>query len=566
MKSTTKAMSPDAELEELQKKYALLEGDRKAYYETSQWTIKQNRETMVAVKKENKDLRAQLAAMHTDRVRPKTDSQQEELEKMRQYVGDLRKKYDDARIGLEKQRRQIQQLQDGLRDLDRDLSATRAHEEDTPMTRHIRMLENRLDKALIKYNEAQSIRKTYEQIVKRLKEERVGFDNQLSAIEKTLHAKEKDLEELILMSHDAQHAKDAAKSELSKVDNLLLAERQQREKELTERRAQVKAKQEMTQKLEERERLRRGMRDSEEDTEAARKALASSSRDAQDKAAEAERGRIASYEEAFRKIKEGTGVSDVVEVIQKFMTQEDTNTNLRQMTKEAQARIDALVEEKNAAKARVEEVKYSGSFGGGSRRIVDEFEAQLAEAVAKCDRNRIKFERLAKILINMKAGIEHLSDKLEGIKIDQPFIPMSDETVPDVLQQCEMKALKMMDFFADDPMARRLLGGEDVAAVISEADEAMINNVRIGLSAATMADSDDEPGNGLDGEDDERDVPDRLFMKNTSQMMTERASRKGKKSRRFSSSPPEMPSTPLSPGKAAALRGKMSQGERPQIQ
>ena len=48
------------------------------------------------------------------------------------------------------------------------------------------MLENRLDKAMIKYNEAQSIRKTYEQIVKRLKEERVGFDNQLGAIERPM--------------------------------------------------------------------------------------------------------------------------------------------------------------------------------------------------------------------------------------------------------------------------------------------------------------------------------------------------------------------------------------------
>jgi hypothetical protein len=36
--------------------------------------------------------------------------------------------------------------------------------------RTIRILENRLDKVMIKYNEAQSIRKTYEQIVKRLKE------------------------------------------------------------------------------------------------------------------------------------------------------------------------------------------------------------------------------------------------------------------------------------------------------------------------------------------------------------------------------------------------------------
>lgn len=43
-------------------------------------------------------------------------------------------------------------------------------------------MENRLDKAIIKYNEAQSIRKTYEQIVKRLKDERITFDNQVRVV------------------------------------------------------------------------------------------------------------------------------------------------------------------------------------------------------------------------------------------------------------------------------------------------------------------------------------------------------------------------------------------------
>jgi hypothetical protein len=45
--------------------------------------------------------------------------------------------------------------------------------EDNEYTRNIRFLENKLDKAMIQYNEAQSIRKTYEQIVRRLKDERV---------------------------------------------------------------------------------------------------------------------------------------------------------------------------------------------------------------------------------------------------------------------------------------------------------------------------------------------------------------------------------------------------------
>ena len=40
----------------------------------------------------------------------------------------------------------------------------------------IRILENRLDKAMLKYNEAMSIRKTYEVILKRLNEERIGYD------------------------------------------------------------------------------------------------------------------------------------------------------------------------------------------------------------------------------------------------------------------------------------------------------------------------------------------------------------------------------------------------------
>jgi hypothetical protein len=38
------------------------------------------------------------------------------------------------------------------------------------------MLENRLDKAMIKFNEAISIKKTYEIIMKRLKEERIAYD------------------------------------------------------------------------------------------------------------------------------------------------------------------------------------------------------------------------------------------------------------------------------------------------------------------------------------------------------------------------------------------------------
>jgi hypothetical protein len=42
---------------------------------------------------------------------------------------------------------------------------------------------------MIKYNEAQSIQQTYEEVVSRLKEERIGYDNQLANIENCLKGK-----------------------------------------------------------------------------------------------------------------------------------------------------------------------------------------------------------------------------------------------------------------------------------------------------------------------------------------------------------------------------------------
>ena len=80
--------------------------------------------------------------------------------------------------------------------------------------KQIRILENRLDKAMIKFNEAISIKKTYEIILKRLKEERIAYDKQLEAMEKAIRAKNADFDELLMLSHDANHARHLAESDL----------------------------------------------------------------------------------------------------------------------------------------------------------------------------------------------------------------------------------------------------------------------------------------------------------------------------------------------------------------
>lgn len=84
----------------------------------------------------------------------------------------------------------LKSLQDKLAEVAKE--QVDINSDDHPQMRTIRVMENRLDKAMIKYNEAMSIKKAYELIVKRLREERIGYDNQLTAIEGSLKGKDTD--------------------------------------------------------------------------------------------------------------------------------------------------------------------------------------------------------------------------------------------------------------------------------------------------------------------------------------------------------------------------------------
>lgn len=313
--------------------------------------------------------------------------------------------------------------------------------EDNEYTRRIRALENKLDKAMIKYNEAQSIRKTYEQIVRRLKEERVGFDNQLAAIERTLSAKQRDYEELLLLAGDANHAREFALNELDRVRAGYEEERRRRERDLRERHQVVQLRRQMLERLKQREAMRKQLAggDSSLDITATSAINAVTMKQLANEKLEA-RNKIDIFENAFRKIKEATGVSDVNEVIQKIVSQESTTENLISLTRENQGKIEAMSELRRKLKIRVEEVKYSGVGGGHRRKMIDDHEDQLSTYTARLDKSNLKYERLSKVIISIKAGVGHLQDKLEPLRdeLGGRRLDLNDDTVAEVLRECEL--------------------------------------------------------------------------------------------------------------------------------
>ena len=70
--------------------------------------------------------------------------------------------------------------------------------------------------------------------------------------------------------------------------------------------------------------------------------------------------KISSYEEALAKIKDTTGVSDILEVVARFLNQGDTRKHLGQLQIEHSQSLARLQEDKERLQAQFEEMKYSG--------------------------------------------------------------------------------------------------------------------------------------------------------------------------------------------------------------
>ena len=99
---------------------------------------------------------------------------------------------------------------------------------------------------------------------------------------------------------------------------------------------------------------------------------------------EDQEAKITSYEEALAKIKDATGVSDIQEVVNRFLNQGNTRRHLEQLQEENTRQLARLREDRERLQATFEDMKYSGEAKMSSgQRMLEEFETHLDDARRK---------------------------------------------------------------------------------------------------------------------------------------------------------------------------------------
>ncbi|XP_060774038.1 coiled-coil domain-containing protein 151 [Neoarius graeffei] len=533
------------QISELQRKIQLLEGDRSAQYESSQSLMKKNREKILQLRQENKLLHRKLAeelAGDEHIIREAFQSHSREkaayrnmsgkavVQILEQKVYDKVKKLNALKHVMNTQRHRLEELNTEYS----NMSATRPNllpdgaamnEEDftdVQAQKNLRILENRLEKAQLKCQEAEHIMKSYKKLKEHLQEESLTFQSQLDELECEIIQQKQELRDLQEMNNKAHQAKDAAKAELQRQELMMYSERRERELTLNHYKKQAEGQKAQTDRGDRRAQ-RAVLHTDELSSEVQRSGTAEGENDKT----------IFSFKEAFSRITEATGVTDTREVVERFISQRDTHTHLEQMKVQNECELQQLKEDRDELHTQYQDMKYSGETKlTHGRRVWEECESQLQREQQRRDAAKDTLDRMTLTLSTVSNAVEHLYDKLQHITLQDAPVQrecVSPQPVLDLLWEAELKLMQLQEE----------LQGCDTHTLIKEMEEQEFHasiegklpdyNTRITLPDHQRDDVYEEED---DSGDDDGDVITRKSLKHQSQLIidskTKRKTRKRK--------------------------------------
>ncbi|XP_036357591.1 coiled-coil domain-containing protein 151-like isoform X2 [Octopus sinensis] len=466
-------------IEEMKAKKCLLDGDRKAYNEISQLTIKRNKEKIKTLRKENKELRQKLHDLH---MKDEAVINKALKDKPTERASLKNKTGQEAITILD------HKVSDGMRLLN-------------ALKHQVAVKEKQLRNMQITYNEQQQA--SFLAITTDKKESTEAQDSLkwplvLENLEKEIKQSLNEQEELQSMYRDAQLSKENALKVLKKHEDMISHERKKREIQLQELKKEAEEKRMLHDRIERRFNAQRPSFQQQDETASGEKQVLSG---------EEQQQKISTYEEAFRRIKEATGVSDTMEVVSRFENQGATTAHLEELKQENEKQISLLREEKVKLQKTFEEMKYTGETKlSRGQRMLEEFQEKLQEEETSRAEIENKLEKMSKILLQVKSGIDHLADRLSHLKTPKGYTastklsPSSNEYVLDQLALCEEKLLKLMDDFHDVDLEKVQKQMEDEEFHINIESRLPAYNTRVKLStqleniyAESESSREDEP-------------------------------------------------------------------------
>jgi len=527
-----------AELEALHRSYRMMETDRQKYSEESQNIIKRQRQAIEKIRKENERLKEQLASESQNSAQNAEGQVLNLLGSLQETSERYTRKIDVEKRRLEDLEKQSKIMHVRTLELQQNRGGVNAvKESDRAVSKQIRVLENRLDKALVKFNEALAFNKQLREEIDNLRRERVVFDQINAKLAKELHEKKKEMAQIIEISNIAYEARDQAHNEMA----LLKAHADKEQAQFEQEWRELGRVLEQDRKLKERMAGQDRGRITADEEGSLRKNLAKGNWNvAKDKAAQqASLDRVQSFEEAFQQIKAATGIDNIDELVQTFIDAEDQNFSLFNYVNELNNEVEKLEEQIAEIKAEID--KYKGQGGQNDRqrkKLLKDLEDRLASTEARAEQYEAKALKAAKTVSQLEQGIQSIFSKIGCDKSAlSDMLGTTGVTESNMMQYLgiiEQRTNELLQQFHNSSKDANE-GTGDVVAVIGQGPAAPAGSTVINIDPPVIGDEDDSEDES--DEDEERPLSrDELkaktlrgLTKREGQQMSKQAKRKGRK-------------------------------------
>ncbi|XP_012646032.1 outer dynein arm-docking complex subunit 3 isoform X2 [Microcebus murinus] len=410
----------------------------------------------------------------------------------------------------------------------RQMEMAEARDSNTEIAKTMRNLENRLEKARMKAEEAEHITSVYLQLKAYLQEESLNFENRLDFMEAEVVRTKHELEELHVVNQEAINTRDFAKNQLQYLEETMLQERRKRERYVTDCKKRAEEKKLENERMERKTQRENLLLQSED---APQEILRPKEEELR------RRWNMYQMEVLFGKVKDATGTAETHSVVRRFLAQSDTFEQLETLKRENEQALAKLKEEKQRLQRELEDLKYSGEATLVSQqKLQTEIEGRLQVEEKRQAEAQGHLVRTLRAMQTAKESLEHLASKLNHITVEngrfqgKELDPKAGDYLPNLLGLVEEKLLKLqgqLDSQDVPEMLRHIADREFYATLEGKLPQ---YNTRITLPLVSSKDKffvDEE-----ESEDEDNMVVNRAAIKIRSQKFIESRNKKRSRSRR----------------------------------
>eukprot|EP00598_Pedospumella_elongata_P000719 CAMPEP_0184968716 /NCGR_PEP_ID=MMETSP1098-20130426/1671_1 /TAXON_ID=89044 /ORGANISM="Spumella elongata, Strain CCAP 955/1" /LENGTH=515 /DNA_ID=CAMNT_0027490367 /DNA_START=62 /DNA_END=1609 /DNA_ORIENTATION=- len=383
--------------------------------------VLRQRELVDHMKHENEILRLDLTRESRDLRKSSSSGAAADIGRLQDEASRYMKKIEMERAKISELDQQIVTYQEQILEQKTRLGGVNAAQVNNKLIqKQIKVLDNRLDKCLLKYNETIASNKVLRQKIDEYRRERIVFDVIYKKIERDLHEKKKEMTAIINDSKNAYQARDKSQAEMRNLQSQAEKERADFETEFKELGDLIKQQQIMLEQL----RLKQFERTndenvvttsvSEERSGEMASSMANWGNGNKDKnLAPLSQEKIHSYEEMLLKVQDSTGIYDINEIVNKFLEAEEQNFSLFNYVNDVNSEIERLEHSISTMRNQIE--KYKGQDASSNtqrKKTVRDLEDKLTRTDKKAEDYEGRYNLAVRTINQLKNGIQSIFTRI----------------------------------------------------------------------------------------------------------------------------------------------------------